>query len=476
MPYRPIRKQRSDLFVASTLDSVAADPGSAELDPSSLTPEEQTTDVRQEFRRLLTGSEREAALQSLTEILREITQATGAAIALAGPGGDVICVSSSGAAPPTGVVIDGRSGISGACLQSGRTTVCDDAAYDPRVHPDARHFAMSIAAAPVRANNQTRGLVEILSPNPYAFDLNHVHAVEEAAAAVSEAGNPAVAQQATPTISPDDTRELITSISQQYDATPARSFKDAAVRLHLPFARPAWLADKRVLAIAAAVLLAAVVLLWLVLRPAPPSDASAPAAAANVATEPTAPAPEQSVASNVAPAQPEALPPSQPVSPNAAKKKAAPQSSSPKLKEDDATIIKLRPADKTPPVPQPAKDEPPAIAFSTPAVPKLPLTPAPPALTLTHVSQRTGGELVHKVTPTYPSLALSQRLAGKVELIATVGVTGRVINVRVVSGPALLTQAAVQAVQQWRYSPLLLDGKPMPQELPITVQFRPRAQ
>src|SRR5690242_12464221 len=105
MPYRPIRKQRADLFVASTLESVAAETASDTFGPTTLEHAEPTLDVRQEFHQLLIGSERDTALQSLTEVLREITQATGAAIALARPGGEVICVSSTGTAPPSGIVI-----------------------------------------------------------------------------------------------------------------------------------------------------------------------------------------------------------------------------------------------------------------------------------------------------------------------------------------------------------------------------------
>jgi protein TonB len=43
---------------------------------------------------------------------------------------------------------------------------------------------------------------------------------------------------------------------------------------------------------------------------------------------------------------------------------------------------------------------------------------------------------------------------------------------KVVSGPVLLHQAAMDSLRQWRYEPAMLDGKPVPMHLTVTVQFR----
>jgi len=42
----------------------------------------------------------------------------------------------------------------------------------------------------------------------------------------------------------------------------------------------------------------------------------------------------------------------------------------------------------------------------------------------------------------------------------------------VVSGHALLAQAAIDAVRQWRYRPYLLNGKPVRMQTKITVNFK----
>ena len=83
------------------------------------------------------------------------------------------------------------------------------------------------------------------------------------------------------------------------------------------------------------------------------------------------------------------------------------------------------------------------------------------------------GLLVHQVTPRYPPQARQARVQGTVVLQALIGKDGSVRNLHAVSGPALLTQAAVDAVKQWRYKPYYLDGQPVEAETQINVKFTP---
>lgn len=80
-------------------------------------------------------------------------------------------------------------------------------------------------------------------------------------------------------------------------------------------------------------------------------------------------------------------------------------------------------------------------------------------------------KLVHVVKPEFPQLALLARLSGIVILEAHVGVNGRVVDVRVLRGAPLLDAAAAEAVRQWRYQPLLLNGVPTEFVLAVTVNF-----
>jgi protein TonB len=80
--------------------------------------------------------------------------------------------------------------------------------------------------------------------------------------------------------------------------------------------------------------------------------------------------------------------------------------------------------------------------------------------------------LLKSVPPVYPSAARTQHLSGVVKIDALIDATGNVSTVKVISGPGLLHQAALEAVKQWKYEPAELDGKPTPVHLTVTLQFR----
>jgi len=82
------------------------------------------------------------------------------------------------------------------------------------------------------------------------------------------------------------------------------------------------------------------------------------------------------------------------------------------------------------------------------------------------------GLLLKKVQPAYPANALRMHTEGVVKLMATVGKTGNVTTVKVVSGDALLTQAALDAVKQWKYKPYLLNGNPIEIQTEVTINFK----
>jgi protein TonB len=106
------------------------------------------------------------------------------------------------------------------------------------------------------------------------------------------------------------------------------------------------------------------------------------------------------------------------------------------------------------------------IISSTPmAVPKV-------AVQRVRVSQGvTAGLVIHKVQPSYPPLARTARVQGAVQLAAIIGKDGTIQNLHVISGHPLLTQAALDAVKQWRYKPYILNGEPVEVDTQITVNF-----
>lgn len=78
---------------------------------------------------------------------------------------------------------------------------------------------------------------------------------------------------------------------------------------------------------------------------------------------------------------------------------------------------------------------------------------------------------LRRVEPEYPPLAQKARLGALIILEATVDTSGRVREVAVLRGHPLFNDAAVAAVRQWVYAPLLLDGVPREFSLTVTVSF-----
>ena len=107
------------------------------------------------------------------------------------------------------------------------------------------------------------------------------------------------------------------------------------------------------------------------------------------------------------------------------------------------------------------------IISSTPvAVPKV---AAPQRV---RVSQGvTQGLLIRKVTPTYPPLARQARIQGSVLLQAVISKDGSIEGLKVVSGPPMLIQSALDAVKQWKYKPYILNGEPVEVDTQVTVTF-----
>ena len=81
------------------------------------------------------------------------------------------------------------------------------------------------------------------------------------------------------------------------------------------------------------------------------------------------------------------------------------------------------------------------------------------------------GLLLQKTVPLYPPIAKAARVSGTVVLQATISKTGTIENLRVISGPAMLQQSAMDAVKSWRYRPYLLNGEPVEVETSVNVVF-----
>ena len=90
---------------------------------------------------------------------------------------------------------------------------------------------------------------------------------------------------------------------------------------------------------------------------------------------------------------------------------------------------------------------------------------------------RVGGKIrpptkVKDVKPVYPDAARSGRVQGMVIVEATIGANGKVIDAKVLRSVPMLDQAALDAVKQWEFTPTLLNGKPVPVVMTVTINFK----
>lgn len=88
------------------------------------------------------------------------------------------------------------------------------------------------------------------------------------------------------------------------------------------------------------------------------------------------------------------------------------------------------------------------------------------------VSHLSEAQLIHRVEPVYPRIAILTGIQGEVRLHAIIAKDGTIQSLSVSSGHPILAQAALEAVRQWRYRPYVLNGHSVEVETFITVNFR----
>ncbi len=104
-------------------------------------------------------------------------------------------------------------------------------------------------------------------------------------------------------------------------------------------------------------------------------------------------------------------------------------------------------------------------------IPAPPPPPPPPQAPVRVGGNVKAPERIKFVPPVYPQIAQSARVSGIVIIEATIGKDGSVTEAHVIRSIALLDQAALDAVKQWRYTPTTLNGVPVPVIMTVTVNF-----
>jgi protein TonB len=119
------------------------------------------------------------------------------------------------------------------------------------------------------------------------------------------------------------------------------------------------------------------------------------------------------------------------------------------------------------------------IGFGDSSLIAMDATPPPPAPPPQPPLIRPGGSIrppqkIVDVAPIYPQIARAAHVEGVVILEAVIAEDGSVREVRVLRSNPLLDAAAMEAVHQWRFTPTLLNGEPVPVVMTVTVAFRLR--
>jgi TonB family protein len=171
-----------------------------------------------------------------------------------------------------------------------------------------------------------------------------------------------------------------------------------------------------------------------VAKPAPPAVSSAPAVTASRAVLP--PLRVVVVAGN----QPQAVRPGNP-----------------------SVKVELRGGTPPMPVSEPSRVAADMATAANPAV--------SPAGDRVSMSTDTQHAVSRPVRPEYPLLARQMKVQGAVVLLVLIDKDGSIQNLQIESGPAILADAAREAVKQWRFKPYLQDGQPIETQARVTVDF-----
>jgi putative methionine-R-sulfoxide reductase with GAF domain len=169
----------------------------------------------------------ESELQAIAERALSITRATGAAIALSADNdSEMICVASAGDdAPPVRSRLQVGSGFSGECVRTGRSLRCDDSETDDRVdRAGCKSLGIrSLVAVPIRQGSKVVGLLEVFSPQPYAFNADDIGALQQLTVSIlptiqTEKAHPEKVQPVK--IQPQETQVAKANVSFPTQPTP----------------------------------------------------------------------------------------------------------------------------------------------------------------------------------------------------------------------------------------------------------------
>jgi periplasmic protein TonB len=450
------------------------DPSRRATTPQTGEPSESGDLVAVLRRNLNEGLQPPAAIMHATaEATRILTGADGAALALR-TRGVIVCRACSGdPTPDLGTPLNLDSGISGECLRAASILVCDDTESDTRVDPEVCRYLgiRSIVVVPLRGPAGIAGILEAFATRVRAFGEEQINSLRQLAEIAEAAYGREVRGLQEAPVAPRKTAS-ITLLSDE----PASGTRKPEALDDISPARRVWVIG---IAVVAMLLIAGV---WLSgHEPALETSAKEPTAELHNAARESAAV----RAETVRPPKPKAGIRSAERSAAEALKNAA------RIETvEDAVPVPVKAATSAAsggsasgdPASGAAGPDPASLAIrsslsesATGRDELARLAAAPntlPSLGAPVSQGMTPGKLIHKVDPVYPAQARMQRVSGIVALEITIAEDGSVRDVKLISGPAMLATAASDALRKWRYTPFLLNGKPLEVQKQISVIFK----
>jgi len=434
----------------------------------------------------------DSILSEATHAARYFTDATGAALALWSQG-VVICRARSGdTAPPLGAKLDVDSGVSGECLRSGRSKRCNDSLTDPLVDSDVCQELgiRALAAVPLRGEHGVVGILEVFSDRPYAFSDAHITVLKQLAQIAVTGRSKSVAPATLPLRQSAPSAPASAPVSAPVAASLS-AFRTFAARLKGEEGQPIRMA-------VAGVLLVLLVggFAWMLSRGrsganhAPRSvqaagvvpSAMPPGSGADttLTVTPSTKGGRELLQIGISKPRPGATSKDlvahdvvERASSEVVTERSAPLAASDGSGPAASGSAKSVPATDEGQAPD-ANEVAGGMQLAAAPVPALllPTQSALPAASLRTSQGITGGKLIHQVNPVYPTAARLQRIEGIVVLQAMVGEDGNVREVKVQSGSPVLAASAKKALEQWRYDPFQLNGKPVALSTEVKIVFK----
>lgn len=430
----------------------------------------------------------------LNEIVEQACLATGAtgAAVLFERNGEMECRATFGTnAPELGARLDSESGLTVECIRTHQVQRCDDAQADPRANVEASQQlgTRSVMVVPLLRNGTIAGVLEVFSSRPAAFGERDQRTLEALAKRVLKNVERAAHRSsvAAPRYSPGESTDSVLGIGRM--RTPETDGRSPRVGR-----------DAVVFTLGVAVVICTVLFGTLVgwrlgafragashselAKSATSGDVTkrnsgaggsaaqgAGATADAKAGTNTAPAPVSSAAgatTTSAGGKTSTTPRSRTRAASGANDSFPPEGSL-LVFENGKEVFRMPPT--------PGQGEPAASATSrngseVNGSEVRRASSVEPAGVLELSPEVAEGSLLYRVEPEYPEEARQRQIEGSVVLDVRMARDGAVEAVNLVSGQALLAEAAIAAVKQWRFKPRMVKGQPAEMQTKVTLNFR----